>query len=67
VVGSAGGSFEVFKIRVVLLDNLPEVGVFLRLNILLNQLVEVVGIAMFDDADDLIPRGLIVARGKELQ
>jgi hypothetical protein len=39
----------------------------LTLDILLNQLVEEVGIAMFDDTDDLIPRNLMVARGKELR
>jgi hypothetical protein len=62
MIGFGRGLLEVFQVEVIV-SNLPKVRMLLRLDILLNQLVEEVGIAMFDNTDDLIPRNLMVAIG----
>jgi hypothetical protein len=36
----------------------------LRMGILLNQCMEIIGIAILDDTDDLIPGNLMITRGK---
>jgi hypothetical protein len=66
LIGSVGGSFKVFEVGIIL-NNLPKVRMFLRLNILLNQLVEKGIIAMFNNADDLIRGNLMIAGRKKLR
>lgn len=51
---------KVFQVGVIV-SNLPEIRMFLGLNILLYQFVEVIGITVLNDGDELVIRHLVIA------